>query len=435
MIEPTINLCTYFDTAPSMAVAVAAVERHLWPCYRFNSCMGDGGYWVPWEGAMDMAYHFAEIYMESEADIDRWVQTAMFETLRRDRPPWRYTALHTRQGRSAIWLQVHHSVGDGLGLIFAFFPMLRCEENGERVDPFSKIPLPGALLPKSKRKPGGAGAGAGEPGASCLTSAKYFFKGMFISVTCKHDADLCINAPLSERTPFLKFNARRVYTRFPPVPMEAIKAVRQKVQCTVNDVVMAALTGALRRYGAEVGDDPSLKDDGPEEIEFKSMFMMALPRPLDENNLADSLANNILFASCALPIGDRTASGRLEKTIQTFNNLKSKSYMAGLAGFTNFVKSAAPTSVLRKAASETFSKHTLLVTNVPATMCPITIPDAPGGQVVRELQMVFPNVVTQVSLISYNGVVMSNIVADPALVAQPQVLGKFFLEEFAALAL
>jgi len=446
MIEPTVNLLALFDTAPSLAVAITATERHLWPCYRFSSCMGDGGYWVPWEGPMDNAYHFVELQMASEADIDQWVQTAMFQTLRRDRPPWRITVLHAKQGRSAIWFQVHHSVGDGLGLVFAFIPMLRCEEHGVRVDPFSKIPLPAALLPKSARKPGGGGgvtpggqpareaSSSGEAGGGCLARIKYFFKGMLISLLCKHDAELCINAPLGERTPFLRFNARRVYTRFPPVPMETVRAVRNKVTCTVNDVVMAALTGALRRYGAEVGNDPSLRDDGPEDIEFKSLFMIGLPRPLNEDNLADSLANNILFASCGLPIGDKTASGRLEKTIQTFSNLKSKSYMAGLAGFTAFVKGVAPTNLMRKAASETFSKHTLLVTNVPSTTCPMIMPDAPGGQMVKEMQMVFPNLITQVSLISYNGAVYSNIIADPALIAQPHVLGKFFLEEFHTLA-
>jgi len=258
-----------------------------------------------------------------------------------------------------------------------------------------------------------------------------FLRGALLPVSAKPDSELSINPPLAERTPFQPFNGRRVMTRFPPVPMASVKAVTARYGCSVNDAVMAALTGALRRYGLEVRGDARLQA-GAGALEFKTMLMIGLPRPINEQDLASSLCNNMLFASCPLPIDEPTAHGRLQRTMAACANLKSKAYMTGLTGVTNFLKGIAPDSILRKAVAETMCKHTLLVTNMPSPTVPITCPKD-GGEVIREIQMVFPNAITQISLISYNGNVHGNIVADDSLFPDPAALGRIWLSEFAIL--
>jgi len=160
--------------------------------------------------------------------------------------------------------------------------------------------------------------------------------------------------------------------------------------------------------------------------------MIGLPRPIDESDLAGGLTNKMLFVSCPLPIDEPTPLGRLDRTIAAFNNLKSPSYIAGMAGLTSFVNSVAPTSVLRKTASEVFSKHSILVTNVPSFSVPVKIPEEQGSEM-REMHMVFPNIIPQVSMITYNGHVCCNIVADPGLYPQPEALSQIFVEEFSVL--
>jgi len=176
-----------------------------------------------------------------------------------------------------------------------------------------------------------------------------------------------------------------------------------------------------------VGEDAALQND--EEVEFKTIMMMALPREVDEDDLVGSTTNSMLYVSCNLPIDDASPAGRLQRVASTFADFKDGSYIAGLAGFTNFVKGVAPTSFLRKTAGEVFSKHSLLVTNVPSCTVPVTVPKQ-GGEVMREIQMVFPNIIPQVSIISYDGRVNANIVADPSLFAQPRELGRLWQEEF-----
>lgn len=60
------------------------------------------------------------------------------------------------------------------------------------------------------------------------------------------DSDLPVNAPLSIRRPRLKFSGKRQLTRLPRVPLSTVKLARQHHGVTLNDVVMAASTGAIR---------------------------------------------------------------------------------------------------------------------------------------------------------------------------------------------
>jgi hypothetical protein len=211
--------------------------------------------------------------------------------------------------------------------------------------------------------------------------------------------------------------------------MALVKRIREKYDCSVNDVIMAAITGTMRRYGAEVRGDAKLKDGAEGKIEFKSMLMIGLPRKIDPDDMAGSIANRHLYASCRLPIDEPSPGGRLEKVVEVCNNLKSPAYMAGLGGFIDTVTAIAPQGVLRKAAAETFSKHSMLVTNVPWTSKPTTVPRV-GGEIVKEVQMVFPNLIPQVSIISYNGMVFASIVADPALFPRPEEFCRIWVQEF-----
>src|SRR5699024_7022495 len=42
-----------------------------------------------------------------------------------------------------------------------------------------------------------------------------------------------------------------------PIDLEEVKAVGKALGCTVNDILIAVMTGALHRYLVDCGDDPS----------------------------------------------------------------------------------------------------------------------------------------------------------------------------------
>jgi len=161
--------------------------------------------------------------------------------------------------------------------------------------------------------------------------------------------------------------------------------------------------------------------------------MIALPRKIDESNMFSALANKILFASMPLAIDEATAQGRMRRTIDACADLKSKPYMSGLIGFSNIMTSIIPHGVLRKAAGEVWSKHTFQVTNVPATDVEMTLPGE-AGEPVKEISLVIANVMPQMSIITYNGMVYASLVADPSIIPDAAKLGQLWDAEFDVLA-
>eukprot|EP00928_Gymnodinium_smaydae_P038211 TRINITY_DN26399_c0_g1_i1.p1 TRINITY_DN26399_c0_g1~~TRINITY_DN26399_c0_g1_i1.p1 ORF type:complete len:493 (-),score=41.99 TRINITY_DN26399_c0_g1_i1:93-1397(-) len=430
MLQPVVNCLLYFDKPPTLTVLADAFEDNFWPNYRFHSIVEDG-YWVATD-VLERNYHFVEHEVSNEAAVDEWVQSAMLEQLDESKPQWRIFLVRARSGRSGVFCRLHHSIGDGLGLLFAMGPLMS-RADGQSGNPLSTLPLPSAMMPKSLRQSNAqevkpsqdAGGGCG------CRSVCTFFKGALLPVTLGPDDHVALNPPLEDRTPHLPFNGKRHYYRLPPVPLATVKKVRERYGCSVNDVIMAALAGALRRYGAENLGDEKLR--GSDRINFKSMFMMGLPRPIDDNDIVGSLANKILFASCPMHIDQDTPEKRIEQTMHTFNNLKSKAFMTGLVGFTDFATGVMPTSIRRKIVSETFTRnHSLLVTNVPGPTVPVVWPK--NGEVLSEVQMVFPNCIPQFSILSYRGEIQGNVVADPALLPDPASFGMHWRQEFEILA-
>lgn len=257
-----------------------------------------------------------------------------------------------------------------------------------------------------------------------------FFKGVLSLLVMKADAEIKMNPPLTQRTPYLAYSGQHVFTRMAPVPMSKVKAVREKHGCTVNDAIMAALAGALRKYGSEELKDPLLMGASSKAVECKSFMLLGLPRPINEKDASESLTNNILTPVFRIPIDEPTAAGRLKRAVAMCNDLKSMAYIAGIKLTTKFITGVAPTSVMRSIASEAISKGTANVTCLPLPTVGFTF----SGQEVKEVQCIFVNNIPQISLLTYNGHIYWNIVHDPALIPNAKALGEYFLSEFDDLA-
>lgn len=428
MPEPTISSLLFFDKCPEKSLLADQFEQHIWPLYRFNSLVVDG-HFVPVSGPMDRAYHFLEKDVANEDELHNYVQNVMSKSLDHKYPLWQVILLKSGTGQSGAVIRVHHTISDGLGLLFAFLPLM----NVEGGDPLSKIPLPGMLTGRKGNASIKKEKKAGFPNplrvvSGMFGSVRMCFRGIMSLLIMKADSEIKMNPSLAQRTPYLKYAGHHVFTRMPSVPMSAVKAVREKHNCTVNDAIMAALAGAMRKYGIEERKDPLLMSGGP--VECKSFMLLGLPRPINPQDASVSLANNILTPVFRIPIDEATAIGRLQRTVAMCNDLKSMAYIAGINLTTKFITKVAPTSVMRSIASEAISKGTSNVTCLPLTSVPFSF----GGQEVKEVQCIFVNNIPQISLLTYNGKVCWNMVHDPALVPNAAALGQYFLSEFEALA-
>lgn len=435
MFEPYVTGLMWFDTLPDKKAIIDAFEKHLWSCHRFNSCI-EGSKWVRRHDKMDVEYHFEEKDMADEKSIEELAMKTQLTSLPRDHPQWKVFLLRSTSSQSAVLMHLHHALGDGLGLLFAMTPLMGVQEG----HPLANIPLPRAVLPPFARKAEDTNAKRHDPTAhrgflcNCCCNffrgIRNFLRGFFVILTTAYDSDLPINAPLGQRRPALKFSGKRRLTRLPTLPLSTVKRARENHDVTLNDIVMAAVTGAIRRYCVHKGDT-QLPEGRP--VECKSMIMLALPRECDISNPCIALQNKMLFSSVRLPVEQGTRAGRVKKMADACSDLKSVAYMMGLKFFTN-VGAMSPRWFVNKAASETWSKHSFLITNVPSTTGPMTWPKGEGGQELKGITMVIANVMNQISVVSYNGNLYASLVSDPDLISEEEEFCRLWLSEFEALA-
>lgn len=426
--EHNVTALLYYDDPPTKQEIIQHVQEKIWRLCRF-SCVIQGNYFVPVQ-TMDANYHVRERHFEQEADLDLYMKDVMTEPLDADKPRWRLELCTTKKGRSAVMMKVAHSLSDGLGLLFAFLPLMECEDG----EVLSKIPLPGVLLGEAgKKAPSGKkkadGSISKKPGllSRLFNGVKLFVQGILVVLVTPQDSELKINPPLKERLPFLPFSGRHVFTRMPAVPTSDIKAVRSAHSCTFNDAVMAALSGAIRRYSIEKLDDPLVKSG--ESIECKCTMLLGLPRPVDLKDPGVSLANNIVTPIFRLPVDEATPVRRLKRAVERCNQLKSPAYVMGIKWTFSMLAAIVPKFLSTKVASQVMSSLTMNVTNLPLTEVPIKF----MGHELKEVQFTFVNCMPQVSMLSYNGALHWNMISDPALISEPALLGRFFKEEFAAM--
>lgn len=435
MFEPYVTGIMWFKKLPDTKAVADAFEKHLWPCHRFNSCI-EGSKWVRRHESMDREYHFVEMDMPEEKAIEEFGMKTQLTSLLRDHPQWKVFLLRTPAHQSAVLMHLHHALGDGLGLLFATSPLMGVQEG----HPLANIPLPRAILPPFARKPEDATPKRRDSTAhrgffaNCccgfFRGVRNFMRGFFVMLATSYDSDLPVNAPLTQRRPRLKFSGKRRLTRLPTVPLSTVKRARENHDVTLNDIVMAAVTGAIRRYCVHKGDT-QLTEGRP--VECKSMLMLALPRECDISNPTIALQNKMLFSSVRLPVQEGTRAGRVKKMAEACSDLKSMAYMMGLKFFTNLA-SMSPRAFLNKATGESWSKHSFLITNVPSTTGPMTWPKGEGGEQLQGITMVIANVMNQVSVISYNGELYSSLVSDPDVIDEEAEFCKIWLSEFEALA-
>mmetsp|Transcript_34159 Transcript_34159/g.72672 ORF Transcript_34159/g.72672 Transcript_34159/m.72672 type:complete len:471 (-) Transcript_34159:35-1447(-) len=432
--EPTISALTFFDEPPKLEDLASEMEKTIWPLDRFHSIVVDNKF-EALDGPMDKAYHFSELQFANEKAIDDYVQSLMAKPLDHSRPLWLVQKLNARTGRSAILIRIHHVISDGLGLLFAFLPMVKCEEG----DVLSKIPLPAILLGSHAAQRPVRRAAAAPPTSlwkklccpalavcNCLRGVLLFFQGILSILALKHDSTLDCNLPLADRKPYMVFNDQQRYVRMPSIPAAAIKQVRQQQSCSFNDVLLAAFTGGLRRYLMAKREQGQLTS----RTVCKTFMLIGLPRPVDPANPSVSLANNILTPAVKLPIEVPEPRTRLQQTVAACNDLKSASFLMGIKLTSKLLTAVLPTGIMKSLASEAVTKCTANFTNLPFPDVPCTL----CGQEIKEVQCVFPNILPQISLISYNSNVHWNLVANPALFPEPEALGKFVLEELSVLA-
>ncbi|MDX1693814.1 MAG: WS/DGAT domain-containing protein, partial [Ketobacteraceae bacterium] len=216
-------------------------------------------------------------------------------------------------------------------------------------------------------------------------------------------------------------NGRKTLAWAEPFPLEDVKRIGHQCHATVNDLLMAAATGALRHHLLRKG----------EQVDHKTIHT-AVPfnlRPIDAP--IEQLGNQFGLVLVPLPIGIEDPLERLQAVKAGMEKLK-HSYQAHVFFFLLQVLGKGP-SVLEQTALDILSnKASLVMTNVPGPKKPLYLA---GVRLKQPLAWVpqSGDIGMGLSILTYNDEVQFGFIADTNLVEDVDEMAELFVREFRVL--
>lgn len=183
--------------------------------------------------------------------------------------------------------------------------------------------------------------------------------------------------------------------------LSTFKQIKDTFGGTVNDVVLAVVTGALREWL----QNRSIRTEG---LELRALVPVSIRNEDERGNLG----NRIALMRGPLPVYVEDPVRRLRTISQAMEGLKRSKQALGAEVISRFNDFAPPT-LLAQASRINFSTRlfNMIVTNVPGPQIPLYV-------LGRELEEVFPiaflpeNHTLAVAIMSYNGKVGFGLLAD-----------------------
>lgn len=319
------------------------------------------------------------------------------------RPPWCLYFVPHYQGGSAIVVRIHHCIGDGLALVHVLLSMadqaaeLRMADGADRPRGPLRSSLPARVAAVTRFLPEGA----------------------------RHLAALgrLLLLPPDPVTRFkgrLGMSKRLVWSQ--AFRLEDFKRIGQATGSTVNDVLMAALAGALRRYLLEHGAVGR-------RLEVRGVVPVNL-RPPGEAHL---LGNRFGLVFLQLPLGlvsPRTRLGEVRRRMQLLKETPGAAATFELL----WGMGMAPRPLFDALLDLFATKATAVITNVIGPREKISI----LASRLRQAMFWVPcagHLGLGVSLLSYAGQVWVGVNSDAGLVPDPERVVSAFEDEIHALRL
>ncbi len=364
------------------------------------------------------------------------------EPLDRDRPLWQFHLVENYKGGSALMVRIHHCIADGIALISVTQSLVDggspppqrrskpAQDDSGSAEEWLTETLLKPLTHMAVKALGAAGDGAVKSMALLMDPQKGVESGVHNSVDMARMAyqvvsDLAAMALMPDDSPTrLKGqpgNAKRI-AWCQPLPLDEVKAVGKALNCSVNDVLLSCVAGAIGEYLREQGDAVAGK-------ELRAMVPVNL-RPLEH---AYKLGNQFGLAPLVLPIGMDNPVERVYEVRSRMRGLKGS--MQPLLAFGLLAVAGLLIKPAQDALLNLFSrKTTAVMTNVPGPRNKLTI----CGSTIEENLFWVPqsgSVGLGVSILSYGGGVQFGVVTDATLCPDPQQIIDQFEPEFAKLSM
>jgi diacylglycerol O-acyltransferase len=381
-------------------------------------------YWEE-DPELDLDQHVHRLTLPApggEEALREAVSQLMSEPLDPRRPLWRFYLVEGYKGSGcALVGRLHHCIGDGMVLLLVLLSLtdvpppealdaidtLRAEgaHDSPITDLFRESPrwqeareLTRRLMPDGVRlmEQSAAGFRAMNPLATGIASLGALTR----LVVRLPDPPTVFKGPLG-------IPKRVAWSE--PIPVADVKEIGAALQGTVNDVLLSAMTGGLRRY-LEGKGKPA---DG---LNFRAAMPVNL-RPLED---MACLGNQFGLVFLSLPVGIADPVARLAELHRRSGALKRSAEPIVVYAILKLL-GMVPAAVQRMVVSLFAAKTTAVMTNVPGPREELSL----AGSPIREIFFWVPQsgrVGLGISIFSYAGHVRLGLASDTGLVPDPELI-------------
>ncbi len=377
-------------------------------------------------------HHVALPGSGSKADLIDFLSDISSTPLDFSKPLWQVHVVDNVMGNSALVMRIHHSIGDGTALVAVTMRLF-----DERPD----APLVTAKAPAGRKKEdAGLLATLVNPAVSVWKTTRSLLGAVWQESTesllhPSHVAELARSAasaaamgagtvtrallqPNDPVTPFKgKLGVRKRVAWSEPVQLADVKAIGQRLDAKVNDVLVAAMTGALRHYLLE-------RHTPVDGMEIHAVIPVDLRSPEKALNLGNVFGMVFL----GMPVGIADPTERLREVKARMDRLKHSGESLLYYGLLN-VFGLTPKEVEEAAVDFFGARATAVFTNVIGPRTGLYL----AGAAVENIMFWVPQsgrLGIGISIYSYNGKVTLGVITDAGLAPDPEKIAERFNEEF-----
>ena len=371
-----------------------------------------------------------------EASLQALVGEAMSRPLDPDRPLWELQIIRGLQGqagpRSVLLARVHHALGDGFAQMLLLLSLTDLEPEPSAANPLRELFVPGSRKIAEARRfvreimPQGMklllrgdhqqleGRAHRRDLAWHATKLGGAARSLASLVLRRPDASTVLRGRLGEAK-------QAAWSR--PIPLAWLGAISHEFGVTINDMLLAALTGGLRRYLIDRGESPR-------GVELRAAV------PINLRGLADmaSLGNRfgLLFLTLPIHLEDpRSRLAELRRRMQALQHTAEPLVTWALLDVMGY----SPKLVERLILAYFAQRVSMVMTNMPGPERRLWL----AGRELEGLMFWVPQsgrVGLGVSICSYAGEVRLGIASDAQLVPDPaRIIAGFHAELDACAAL
>lgn len=389
------------------------------------------GYWWCDDPHFDIAHHIKRARLPGAGDkpeLERFVADLAGQPLDRARPLWDFHIVEDYEGGAAIVGRLHHAIADGIALVNVLLSLTDDRPNAPLARRRSQarqevtagnaweeiLGAAGQLVGSGLRVSDDALKASFSIAAHPSRAVDYLRYGTGVAAELVYLLFMPMDTPT--RLKGVPIGEKRVAWT-DPIPLPEVKAVSRALGCSVNDMLLAAVAGAIKGYLEEKGDPT-------EGVEVRVLVPINL-RPPDGGA---EMGNRFGIIAVELPVGYASPLERLYEVRRRMLALKASyepvvtlGLFAGL-GY-------APQIVQDKLFDLLLSRATAVMTNVPGPQKPLYL----AGSELRQVMFWVPqsgNLGVGASILSFNDKVHFGLITDVAMVPDPEAIIARFAPEF-----